>query len=358
MDEEYDRVVIDHQDGKPSLVVPIYKTQAKFVSTLKEHFPDDHAAIDKYVDLVTKAAGTFDVLYIIKLLPRPLAKFLMYSGLINLFSPFFKYAKKTPFEVARELTDNKDLQTVLNYCFGDFTGLPYEASFVVQAAIHRHFWHGAAFPRGGSSEIALHIIPVIERAGGRVLVRARVESILLNDKGEAIGVKLTKGQEIHAPIIISDAGIQNTFASLLPLSAREKPEIKKVLDMCHPSCTAITAFVGLNCSSKDLNLPKRNTWLYPQGNDVERVCKAYADMSLEQALSLDASEPFIFISFPSAKDPTFNDRYPGKATCEVLAFTRYEYFKEWERERVHARGQDYEQIKNTLGKRAWEKVIK
>lgn len=33
---------------------------------------------------------------------------------------------------------------------------------------------GGAYPVGGASEIAFHIIPVIEAAGGKVLVRAEV----------------------------------------------------------------------------------------------------------------------------------------------------------------------------------------
>lgn len=33
---------------------------------------------------------------------------------------------------------------------------------------------GGAYPVGGASEIAFHIIPVVEAAGGRLLVRAEV----------------------------------------------------------------------------------------------------------------------------------------------------------------------------------------
>ena len=41
--------------------------------------------------------------------------------------------------------------------------------------MNRHFAKGGgAYPVGGSSEIAYNIIPVIEAAGGRVLVRANV----------------------------------------------------------------------------------------------------------------------------------------------------------------------------------------
>lgn len=50
-----------------------------------------------------------------------------------------------------------------------------------------HFMNGAWYPKGGASEIAYHMIPIIEKAGGAVLVRAPVNRILLNDAKEAIG---------------------------------------------------------------------------------------------------------------------------------------------------------------------------
>ena len=48
-----------------------------------------------------------------------------------------------------------------------------------KAALNAHFFDGAFYPVGGASEIAFSIIPVIERAGGRVLVRADVTEILV-----------------------------------------------------------------------------------------------------------------------------------------------------------------------------------
>ncbi|MPC57831.1 putative all-trans-retinol 13,14-reductase [Portunus trituberculatus] len=53
--------------------------------------------------------------------------------------------------------DPKYLDTSLNFFFYNFCNI-----------------RGAAYPVGGASEIAFHIIPVIEEAGGKVLVRAEV----------------------------------------------------------------------------------------------------------------------------------------------------------------------------------------
>ena len=50
-----------------------------------------------------------------------------------------------------------------------------------------HYLNGAWYPKGGASEIAYHMIPIIEKAGGAVLVRAPVNRILFNDAKEAYG---------------------------------------------------------------------------------------------------------------------------------------------------------------------------
>lgn len=66
---------------------------------------------------------------------------------------------------------------------------------MINALLIHHYKRGAWYPRGGSSEIAFHMIPVIERAGGRVLVRASVSRILLTN-GRATGEWNGKAQKI------------------------------------------------------------------------------------------------------------------------------------------------------------------
>lgn len=119
-----------------------------------------------------------------------------------------------------------------------------------------HYLNGAWYPKGGASEIAYHMIPIIEKAGGAVLVRAPVHRILFNDANEAYGgfdfprfsqhvvqllcggdsvslfdfmvsgVSVMKGQEeiqVRAPIVISNAGIFNTYQKLLPKDLQAMP---------------------------------------------------------------------------------------------------------------------------------------
>ena len=65
--------------------------------------------------------------------------------------------------------------------------LPRDAPFTMHAAVINYFRRGGFYPVGGASQIAFNIIPVIEKSGGRVLVRASVSEILIDDKGHAKG---------------------------------------------------------------------------------------------------------------------------------------------------------------------------
>ena len=43
--------------------------------------------------------------------------------------------------------------------------------------------------------------------------------------------------------------------------------------------------------------------------------------------------------------------------CEVVTLARWDWFSKWEKERVMKRGEDYEAIKNGIGKRMWEQTL-
>jgi len=58
--------------------------------------------------------------FILKAIPQFVGQFLVSSGLVHLFTDYFKLSKRSLTEVLNELTDNKDLKTVLCYCFGDY----------------------------------------------------------------------------------------------------------------------------------------------------------------------------------------------------------------------------------------------
>lgn len=73
-----------------------------------------------FVFFLQKTGRGIWFLAVLKLCPVPLAKFLIYTGLIKHLSSFFKMAPRSLTEVVNELTDNKDLRAVFSYIFGTY----------------------------------------------------------------------------------------------------------------------------------------------------------------------------------------------------------------------------------------------
>ena len=105
---------------------------------------------------------------------------------------FSKYAKQTGEEVTTNLVSNKKMASYLLGLWMDTGSPPDRHSFVMTAALSIGFpKEGGAFPDGGSKSMATCLIQAIELNGGKVLMRAKVEEILVNEKTNKVqGVRL------------------------------------------------------------------------------------------------------------------------------------------------------------------------
>ena len=243
--------------------------------------------------------------------------------------------------------------------FPHFSGTaPKEAPFLMHAMLTRHFMYGGYYPKGGSSEIAFQIIPTIEKSGGRVLVRAPIREILLNDaRDRVVGVQVKKGHnvfDILAPIVISDAGLTNTAHTLLPEEVGKGCGLVAMANRLRPGMSLLTVFIGLDGSAEELGLKASNVWAF-NDSDLQNQLDKYISLAADEAVKIPP--PLLFISFPSTKDPTFAERFPGKSTCEIVTVSPHRWFKDWEKERVMHRGEDYQGIKLAIGRQAWGQVL-
>ncbi|NXE57640.1 RETST reductase, partial [Casuarius casuarius] len=321
--------------------------QRDYFEALKRHFPRETAAIDAFERLLKSIRSGPALLVILKMIPLPLARLLCRTGLLSLLSPFYRLASRSLREVVEGLTADRELQAVLSYIFPTYGVVPSRASFSLHAILVNHFLAGAWYPRGGASEIAFHTIAVIQRAGGDVLGRAPVSRILLDAEGKACGVSVKKGQDtvnVFAPVVISDAGIFNTYEQLLPAEARALPEIQSQLRLVKHGEGGFSVFVGLKGTKEELGLESTNFFVYP-GNDLDEMVKRYLASPRDEAAE---NIPLLFVTCPSAKDPTWEMRHPGKSTLAIVTFAKYEWFEEWKDEPVHKRGDSYEEVKQAF----------
>ncbi|XP_062817383.1 all-trans-retinol 13,14-reductase isoform X3 [Anolis carolinensis] len=224
MDSPFDTLILGDPDvGKRYY---LHSGETDYIQGLKKQFPGEEAAIDRFVTLVKKVSKGCPLLAILKMLPIPLVMFLHRSGLLALVCPFFRMLSKNVLNVVAEITSNADLKAVFTYIFPTYGVIPSKASFSLHAILVEHFFGGGWYPQGGSSEIVFQSIHIIQRAGGIVLTKAPVQSILVDPQGKACGVSVKKGQDvvnIYAPVVISDAGIFNTYEKLLPNELKVLP---------------------------------------------------------------------------------------------------------------------------------------
>ncbi|XP_040080220.1 all-trans-retinol 13,14-reductase isoform X2 [Oryx dammah] len=275
----FDIMVLEGPDGRKEF--PMYAGMKAYIQGLKDKFPQEEAAIDKYMKLVKVVSrGAFYVI-LLKILPLPVAQLLTKYGLLTRFSPFLRASTQSLAEVLRQLPASPELQAVLSYIFPTY------------------------------------------------------------------GVTVKKGEDlvnIYCPIVISSAGLFNTYEHLLPEQARCLPGVKRQLGMVRPGLSIFTVFICLRGTKKDLGLPTTNYYIYFD-KDMDKAMEHYVSLPGDKAA---AHMPFLFISFSSAKDPTWEDRYPDRSTAIILMPSSYEWFKEWRDEPQGKRSSAYETLKSSF----------
>jgi all-trans-retinol 13,14-reductase len=339
MGEVYDTIVIG--DDRYDLV----KGRDNFRRKLAEYFPGEREAIDRYVARVKATVRKGQAYFMHKALPGPIA--MMASPFLR--RPLLRESRQTTAEVLAEITDNKRLRAVLAGQYGDYGLPPGESSFFMHSLVVNHYFEGGAYPVGGSQRIAETILPVIEAAGGKVMTNAEVAEILVDGR-RAVGVRLADGVEVRAPAVISDAGVALTFGRLLPKPIADRFGFTERLSRTPPSVSHVSLYVGLEQTAEQLGLGKTNLWIYPDEDHDASVARYSADP--------EAPLPVAYISFPSAKDPDFQRRYPGKATIEVVTLAPWEWFAQWDGTRWNKRGDDYEAFKQRLADRLTAELLR
>ncbi len=334
----YDRVII----GDTSYDFP--KGKKNLIALLKSHFPNDHAAIDTYFDTVDKAVKANQGFFMNKAVPLIISKLFGWFFLRK----FNKYARKTTQQALDEITSNPKLIKVLTAQYGDYGLPPSESSFVMHALLVKHYFNGGYFPEGGSSQIAKTVDKVIEKEGGTILINAEVEQVLI-EEGKAAGVKMIDGKEILANTIISSVGLHTTLSKLLPKTSPLHQELTDSISTIKASAAHSCLYVGLNGTPEELSLPKANYWLYPEEGTHEENIEAFVN-------NIDNELPLVYISFPAAKDPTWQTRYPGKSTIDIITIMPYSVFEKWEGTDWKKRGDEYEALKETISQRLLEKL--
>lgn len=308
-----------------------------YAKQMKEYFPAEADVIDGYIDLVyavNKSGASFFG-------ERAVAREVGDTIYEEWSKDYRKYSDRTTYDVLSEITSNQELIAVLTGNFGDYGLPPKQSSFAAHAQVVKHYMKGASFPVGGPPMIAASIIPIIEGAGGKVLYAARVEEILV-EQGNAVGVRVSNGDKILAPIVISGAGVHNTFNRMLPEAVGTKYELSSIPNTLKPAYTVVGLNAGIKASGADIGLNPANIWAHPTNDFDENVRTLLAPD--------DDTKLTSFITFPSMRDPSWEERYPNRATISMYCQVPFSLFEPWADIPSKDRGADYQALKDKYEK--------
>ena len=340
MGEVYDKIIIGDKTYDFVKGVKNYKEK------MYEYFPNDIDAIDKYVQLIFDCNKTMKKFYLEKALPAYVSKLVGFFFRKN----YLKYSSKTTYEVISSLTENKNLIKVLTGQYGDYGLPPRQSSFAMHASVVKHYFNGGSFPIGGSSQIANTIDDVIESSKGTILVSAEVKNIIIKNN-KASGVEMSDGKKFYSDLIISGTGVFQTYNHLIPKDISIKHGFVNNLKKVTPSVAHGCLYLGLNGTSEELGLPKNNLWIYPDKVDHDTAVSNYLNDN-------DSDFPLVYISFASSKDPSWQSRYPGKSTIDIITLLPYESFMKWEGSKWMKRGKDYDNLKEKITNRLLDHLYK
>ena len=342
MGEVYDRVIIGGD------VYDLPKGRRNLRDMLVSRFPAEEAAIDGYFEAVRAAVSASLPFQAAKTLPAPIQA---QSGQMTAHAPSPRWARPHHPRGARGAHRRPAADRGADRPVRRLRAAPgaSPASRCTRWS-SSHYFRGGYYPVGGSGVIAESIIPVIERAGGLVLINAEVAEVVVED-GRAVGVRMAAdGHVIRAPIVISDAGVLNTFGELLPRDVAERAGLLADLTQVAPSMAHLCLYLGFEETAEALDLPKHNLWIYPNEDYEQTIEDSSADP--------EAALPMVYVSFPAAKDPDFERRHPGRSTVEVITAAPYAWFEQWEGSRWKHRGAEYDAFKDRLAERMLEALYR
>lgn len=322
----------------------IYQFRAgkeQFKKQLIHYFPNETEAINTYLGLIDKVTKRGGVFFLEKSFEPILRKSIGW-----IFKKrFHKYAKRTTLEVLHDITTNKELIAVLCGQCGNYGHSPKHSSFAIHAMVVSHFIGGGYYPKGGSDQICGKAVETLINNGGKLYVNANVTEII-TDKGTVRGVKIDN-DFIACKSVISNVGVNNTFNKLLSNNDKQKcgVDFKNI----KPSSGHLCLYVGLDQSSETLKLPKHNVWSYADNN----IDDNYNPININ-----DATDKFAYISFPSAKDPLWDENHPDTSTLQALTVGKYEWFSEYEHQPWMNRDEIYKKMKLDFEQQMLEKLYK
>ena len=371
MDERFDKVEIGDPEKRDNFkTIDIYGGYEKWKTKLSEQFPGYEAVFDRLLEIMKSGRDVSVFFAILKMAPEFVSKRLSSVPLGKKYQLWKRYFRTTAKDAFSKITSNKEVLACIEYIYGTLA-LPskYLNLFLNICVADHYIKEGGFYPKHGPSIIPYYLVKGINKFGGKCYVRSKIDSLILGRtsggkllcKGVNVLIANKEVAQVKAKYIISSAGFVNTFVKMMPpkeLVSKICPNIDAIRQTMQPSMGGFSLFVGLSATSEELGLSAFNTWMYDSFN-FEELFENWSSESDPWKAVDELSLPFVYVSFPSAKDRSFDvNQNEPTSTCTVITLCPYSWFEMWDDKPTTKRGDQYSSLKEALAKKIWARVLK
>jgi len=280
-----------------------------FINTLADQFPKSRDELAKYYDLiqtVTSAAAMHSLNTHVDLNVN--ADYQIVS--IN--------------KVIDSVISDPLLRQVLAGIQPLYAGEKDRTPFFTHALIFDFYNQSAFRIVGGSSQVAESLQKSIQRNGGQVLVRHKVDKIEC-DESRATAVITTDGERFPADLVISAIHPART----MPLidSHLIRPAYRRRVENTRNTISAFTVYLKF----KKNTVKYLNSNIYYYRSDSTWGCEDYDERSWPKCL--------LYMHFCHEKNPVFAE------AGEILTYMRFDEMQQWYGTHIGHRGEDYKVFK-------------
>lgn len=270
----------------PDLTFRVPKGWDRYRERLVAAFPDEETGLHRFLDILTGAASDSAGWML-----RPLAELFDECGL------------------------GPRARAVLGAQSGTYGTPPSRTAVALHAGLLGHYLSGAYYPKGGGQVLPAHLVDVIRSNGGEVRTRARVDRILIED-GATTGVRLTSGEEIQAPVVVSNADLKRTFVDMVG-AANVSPQTLERVTSYRMALPIFCVYLALDIDLRE-QLPRTNFHCFTTF-DIEGIYQDAYRGRVPAELSL-------FVTIASVKDP-FTERIAprGFSSLEIMMIVPPDY---------------------------------
>jgi prolycopene isomerase len=275
------------------------------LNALKQAFPGEKEALDRFFDLLAKYANDMIAAFIFRD-PEPSRQ--KYPNL-------YTYAFRNSKDILDEHFADPLLKAVLSVYWGYLGVPPTRLAFAYLAMIFFAYMEFKPFHvRGGSQALSNALLNRFLTCGGTARFNCGAKKIRVGD-GEVKGVVTADGEEIITRYVVANISPITVYSQLIdsdlvPESAYTEMKGRNL------STSALTMFIGFDCEPAQLGISESTNFLMDSTDISESI--------IDRMQTPDVKDELMVLSCYDVADPGFSP--PG--TCQVNVVT-LKYGEPW-----------------------------